>query len=62
MHVNWKHHRHYIFLDLEATCAKDNGFARTERETIEIGAVALDAAAVLLPRLGAARLSQPVTG
>lgn len=43
MRVNWKHHRHYIFLDLEATCAKDNGFARSERETIEIGAVALDA-------------------
>lgn len=42
MRANWKNHPHYIFLDLEATCAQDNGFARAERETIEIGAVALD--------------------
>lgn len=41
---NWKFHRHYIFLDLEATCARDSGIARAERETIEIGAVAIDAA------------------
>ncbi|WP_157210518.1 3'-5' exonuclease [Turneriella parva] len=44
MGVNWKFHRHYIFLDLEATCARDSGIARAERETIEIGAVAIDAA------------------
>ncbi|MFO1471742.1 MAG: 3'-5' exonuclease [Turneriella sp.] len=42
MKPNWKFRKHYIFLDLEATCAKDNGFARAERETIEIGAVAID--------------------
>ncbi|MBL8034566.1 MAG: exonuclease domain-containing protein [Leptospiraceae bacterium] len=41
--MNWKFHKHYVFLDLEATCAKDGGIARNERETIEIGAVALDA-------------------
>lgn len=41
--LNWKFHKHYIFLDLEATCAKDNGIARAERETIEVGAVALNA-------------------
>jgi inhibitor of KinA sporulation pathway (predicted exonuclease) len=39
---NWKGHRHYCFLDLEATCAKDSGIARAERETIEIGAVVID--------------------
>ncbi len=39
---NWKAHRHYLFLDLEATCALDNGIARAERETIEIGAVMID--------------------
>ncbi len=43
MKPNWKFRKHYVFLDLEATCAKDNGFARAERETIEIGAVAIDA-------------------
>ena len=43
MKPNWKYRKNYIFLDLEATCAKDNGFARGERETIEIGAVAIDA-------------------
>ena len=40
--TNWKNRRHYVFLDLEATCARDNGIARVERETIEIGAVAID--------------------
>lgn len=43
MKLNWKFHKHYLFLDLEATCAQNNGFARNERETIEIGAVILDA-------------------
>src|SRR5688572_9524359 len=41
--MNYKFRKHYVFLDLEATCAKDSGFARAERETIEIGAVMLDA-------------------
>lgn len=40
--ANWRNRRHYIFLDLEATCARDNGIARAERETIEIGAVVMD--------------------
>ncbi len=44
MGVNWKFHRHYVFLDLEATCARDSGIARAERETIEIGAVVIAAA------------------
>ena len=44
MGANWKFHRHYLFIDLEATCALDSGIARAERETIEIGAVAIDAA------------------
>lgn len=44
MGVNWKFHRHYVFLDLEATCALDSGIARADRETIEIGAVVIDAA------------------
>ena len=42
--VNWRDHRHYLFLDLEATCARDGGIARAERETIEIGAVIIDGA------------------
>jgi len=41
--MNWKHRKHYVFIDLEATCAESNGIPNKERETIEIGAVLFDA-------------------
>ncbi|WP_339750111.1 3'-5' exonuclease [uncultured Rubinisphaera sp.] len=31
--------KHYLVIDLEATCCDDNSFPRNEMETIEIGAV-----------------------
>lgn len=41
--MSWRNRSHLIFLDLEATCAKDNlTIPRTDRETIEIGAVAIE--------------------
>lgn len=35
--------KHYMIMDLEATCCDDNSFPRTEMEIIEIGAVMVDA-------------------
>lgn len=37
--MNWKFHEHYLFVDLEATCANDHSIPKQQRETIEIGAV-----------------------
>lgn len=37
---------HYLILDLEATCCKQNTVPRAQMETIEIGAVMLDAASL----------------
>jgi len=34
--------KHYLIVDLEATCCDQQSFPRDEMETIEIGAVILD--------------------
>lgn len=41
--MSWRNRTHLIFLDLEATCARDNiAIPRNDREVIEIGAVVVD--------------------
>lgn len=35
--------KYYLIVDLECTCCNDDSFPRNERETIEIGAVMVDA-------------------